>query len=62
MRFTDDWRGPSPAEVLDRMAQGDPPITIKSLGDPDTLNVDPFNLDEEELQTVIRRLREVLFE
>ena len=59
-RFTRDWRGPSPAEVLEEMASGDPPIVIKSLGNPDTLNVDPINLDEAELEIVIRRLREVL--
>jgi D-glucosaminate-6-phosphate ammonia-lyase len=60
LRFTREWRGPALAEVLEEMAAGDPPIIVKSLGNPDTLNVDPINLDEAELEIVIRRLREVL--
>ena len=60
LRFTREWRGPGPGEVLEEMAAGDPPIIVKSLGNPDTLNVDPVNLDEAELEIVIRRLREVL--
>lgn len=47
-------------DVLERMAKGDPPIYLHNLGDPDELAVDPFNLDEEELEIVIRRLREEL--
>ena len=60
MRFTRDWRGPSRDEVNDAMAAGDPPIYLHNIHNPDELAVDPFNLDERELETVIRRLREVL--
>ena len=60
MRFTRDWRGPSRDEVDSAMASGDPPIYLHNIHNPDELAVDPFNLDERELETVIRRLREVL--
>ena len=60
MRFTRDWRGPSRDEVNDMMAAGDPPIYLHNIHNPDELAVDPFNLDDEELETVIRRLREVM--
>ena len=55
-----DWRGPSRDEVLDSMAGGDSPIFLHQLGNPDELAVDPLNLDEGELRTVIARLRQVL--
>ena len=60
MRFTKDWRGPSRDEVNDAMAGGDPPIYLHNIYNPDEIAVDPFNLDERELETVIRRLREVM--
>ena len=60
MRFTRDWRGPSRDEVNDAMAAGDPPIYMHNIYNPDELAVDPFNLDEQELEIVIRRLREAL--
>ena len=60
IRFTRDWRGPSRDQVNDAMAAGDPPIYLHNIFNPDELAVDPFNLDERELEIVIRRLREVL--
>ena len=60
IRFTPEWNGPSPGEVADSMEQGDRPIYLHRLGPPDQLGVDPLNLTEEETETVIRRLREVL--
>ena len=60
MRFTRDWRGPSRDEVDAAMAAGDPPIYLHNIHNPDELAVDPFNLDERELEVIIRRLREVL--
>ena len=60
IRFTRDWRGPSRDEVNDSIAHGDPPIYLHNIFNPDELAVDPFNLDERELEIVIRRLREVL--
>ena len=60
MRFTREWRGPGRDEVYAAMVAGDPPIYMHDIFDPDELAVDPFNLDEEELEIVIRRLSEVL--
>ena len=58
--FTATWDGPARDEINDRMGQGDPPIYLHTLGSPDALAVDPMNLDDRELETVIRRLREEL--
>ena len=60
IRFTRDWRGHSRDQVNDAMTAGDPPIYMHNIYNPDELAVDPFNLDEQELEIVIRRLREEL--
>ena len=60
MRFTKEWRGPSRNEVYQAMVDGDPPVYLHDIFDPDELAVDPFNLDDEELGIVIRRLGEEL--
>ena len=60
IRFTDDWRGPSRDAVLASLEQGTPQIYLQTLAGPHELAVDPLNLTEEEVQTVIRRLREEL--
>ena len=60
IEFTTEWNGPSRDDVLEAMATGDPSVHLHQLGDPDELGVDPINLDQEELETVIRRLREEL--
>lgn len=60
MRFTKEWRGPSRNEIYQAMIDGDPPVYLHDIFDPDELAVDPFNLDDEELGIVIRRLGEEL--
>ena len=60
MKFTNEWKGMSRNEVRDAMKAGDPPIYLHDIHNPDELAVDPFNLDDEELETVILRLRETL--
>lgn len=60
MRFTKEWRGPSRNEVYQAMIDGDPPVYLHDIFDPDELAVDPSNLDDEELGIVIRRLGEEL--
>ena len=60
IKFTRDWVGLSRDEVLENMRRGDLPIFLHSNGNPDELAVDPINLDEQELEIVIRRLREEL--
>lgn len=58
--FTRSWNGSSRDEVLAGMAGGTPPIHLHALGNPDELAVDPFNLTGDDLDVVIRRLREEL--
>jgi hypothetical protein len=48
--------------VFDAMVDGDPPIYLSNINNPDELAVDPLNLDDEELDIVIRRLHEVLLD
>ena len=60
LRFTKDWRGPSRDQVARSLEAGDPPIYLHQIGEPDELAVDPMNLTEEELETVVRRLGEEL--
>ena len=56
--LTSEWSGPDRDSVVEGMARGEPPIFLNTLGDPDEIGVDPFNLDDREIETVIRRLRE----
>ena len=60
IKFTQDWRGPSRDRVLDAMKEGEPSIFLHWLGNPDEVAVDPFNVSDDELEVVIRRLREEL--
>ena len=61
IRFTDDWAGPSRESVLNGMQDGgDTKIFLHWLAGPDTLAVDPLNLDDDEVEVVISRLREEL--
>ncbi len=60
IHFTDDWRGPSRNAIASAMQQGQPGIYLHELGGPHQLAVDPLNLTEEEVEIVIRRLREEL--
>ncbi len=62
LTFTTEWRGPSRDDVFDAMVDGDPPIYLSNINNPDELAVDPLNLDDEELEIVIRRLHEVLLD
>ena len=60
MRFKRDWNGLTRDQVFETMARGDPPVFLHSYGPPDELAVVPNSLSAEELEVVIRRLREVL--
>ncbi len=59
-RFTEEWTGPSRDDVLSRMQESDTKIFLHWLGGPDTLAVDPLNLDDDEVEVLIGRLREEL--
>ena len=56
IQFLSEWRGPSRDRVFTAMTDGEPPIYLNALGNPDELAVDPLSLDEQELQVVIQRL------
>ena len=60
IKFTKDWNGPSRDHVIEALASGEPRIQVHSLGDPDEFAVDPFNLNEQDIETVISRLHEEL--
>ena len=60
IRFTDEWRGPSRDAIAAAMERGNPQVYLHQLGGPLELAVDPLNLTEEEVEVVIRRLREEL--
>ena len=49
-----------PPKLFELLSKGDPPIFLHTLGNPDELGVDPMNLDEQELETLIHRLSEEL--
>ena len=62
LRLGGNWTGPSAPEVAAALQQGDPPIYLQQLRAPDELMVDPLNVTEEEIDIIIRRLREALTE
>lgn len=60
IRFENEWKGPSRDQVWNALAEGDPAIYMHNIGDPDEMALDPFNLNDEELELVNQRLREEL--
>ena len=60
LRFTSAWRGKSRNQVYEALVAGDPPIYMHEHGPADQLGVDPFNVAEDQLEVLIRRLREEL--
>ena len=60
IRFGREWRGPSRDDVALGLKNGEPRIYPHELGNPDELAIDPLNLTDGELETVVRRLREEL--
>ena len=60
LRFTERWSGRSRDAIREAMMQGSPRIHLHDIFDPQELAIDPFNLDDEELEIVIRRLQQEL--
>ena len=61
IRFDRDWQGPSKPHIMGALEEGDPPIYLQGTFLPDDMvAVDPFNVDEDEMAVLIRRLREEL--
>jgi L-seryl-tRNA(Ser) seleniumtransferase len=60
IQFDNSWKGPRGQQVMQMLAEGDPPIYLYPVTWGDEVIVDPFNLSDEEVELVARRLREVL--
>jgi len=60
MTFTDDWNGPSRDEITARLADSDPRVYLHTLGNPDELGVDPTNLNDGDLDIVVKTIRDAL--
>ena len=60
VRFDSSWTGRSAAEIVQALAEGDPPIYAKALQPQEGLVFNPFNPTDEQVQIVGRRLREEL--
>ena len=60
MRFGTAWHGPSRDQLAAALENGDLPVYLHQSGNPDELSVDPLNVWEDEVKTVISRLREEL--
>ena len=56
--FNEEWEGPLAPEVIQRMREGDQPIFISNLIRPDELIFDPLNVDDNEVDTVIKKIIE----
>ena len=61
IHFEKTWIGPSRAKFMQALEGGDPPIFLQGTFMPeDAVAVDPFNVDDDEMEVLIRRLREEL--
>ena len=60
VRFDSSWTGRSADEIVQALAEGDPPIYARALDPEQGLILNPFNPTDEEIQIVGRRLREEL--
>jgi L-seryl-tRNA(Ser) seleniumtransferase len=58
--FEESWEGLRGQEAMKILEQGDPPIYLYPVTWADELIVDPFNLSDEEVDLIARRLRDVL--
>ena len=61
LKFGPNWNGPSKDDFMSALEEGDPPVFLQGSFVPeDVIAVDPFNVSEDELPTLIQRLREEL--
>ena len=60
VRFNSSWTGRSADEIVQALADGDPPIYARTIEPEEGLLLNPFNPTDEEIQVVGRRLREEL--
>ena len=62
VRFDRSWTGRTADEVIEALAEGDPPIYARTIEPEEGLLLNPFNPTDEEIQIVGRRLREELLD
>ncbi len=61
IKMEESWNGPTRADLLQALESGDPAVHLQAIFLPENqVAVDPFNVDNEELDVLIRRLREEL--
>ena len=60
VRFTDEWQGPSEDQIHLALAEGEPPVFLRTLAGPGEVGIDPMNLDDQGLDLVVKRLRDEL--
>ncbi len=58
--FESDWSGPSPAQIRQRLMEGDPPIYVGGGGYGDEINLVMVNVQDGEEQIIADRLLEIL--
>lgn len=56
--FNEEWKGPTAKDVIQRLSEGDSPIFISNLIHPDEIIFDPLNVDDVEVDIVIKKIRE----
>ena len=61
LKLGPNWTGPAKSELLAALEHGDPPVFLQGgFVPPEEIAIDPFNVAEDELHTLIERIREEL--
>jgi len=59
IKFQPDWKGPFRDELQDILIEKHPRIYIRALAGPEETGIDPFNIDDNEMEIILKRLKEV---
>ena len=59
IKFQSDWKGPFRDELQDILIEKHPRIYIRALAGPEETGIDPFNVDDNEMEIILKRLKEV---
>ena len=59
IKFQPDWKGPYRDELQDILIERHPRIYIRALAGPEETGIDPFNVDDHEMEIILKRLKEV---
>jgi len=58
IKFQSGWKGPYRDELQEILLQKNPRIYIRALAGQDETGIDPFNIDDHEMEIIIERLQE----